>query len=161
MTTPWETEPDESQPISASVSASVSVLSPEQKGGFEVKAYLVLVDSDTEDCGIVEDTNNDILWVPGQGTVVGDWSKPRYDDLIHISLATPISALQDRSIQTFAAYAERRRLEKLGGRKSSTSPKIKKVKVNDPTPEPIPEPEISLDEHLAFNSMKARLGRVK
>lgn len=141
----WETENDEEQePI------------PPQKLDYEVKAYLVLVDSDTKDWGIVEDTMNDILWTPGKGEVVGTWSRPRYNNLIHISLATSISALQDRSIQTFAKYAEERR------QAGTVVGKQKKPrKAADVMEEQEPARELSVEEKLRFNSLRAKLGRAK
>lgn len=140
----WETEDDEAQKVPP-------------KLVFEVKASLVLVDSDKEDWGIVEDTLNDILWTPGKGEVVGTWSRPRYDNLIHISLGTALSALQDRSTQTFAKYAEERRLEVKGVRKPPTKAK----KATEPAQEQMPTPEISLEEKMKFGALRARLGRAK
>jgi len=144
MSTAWETEDDE-----------VQKAPPKQE--FKVKAYLVLCDSDKEDWGIVEDTMNNILWQPGSGEVVGTWSKPRYDNLIHISLATAISALEDRSIQTFAKYAEERRQQIAGVKKPAKRGK----KAAEPIQEQLPAPEISIEEKMKFNSLRARLGRAK
>lgn len=140
----WVTEDDE-----------VRKVPPEAE--FKMKAYLVLIDSDHHNWGIVEDTMNDILWVPGKGEIVGTWSRPRYDNLIHISLATAISALQDRSIQTFAKYAEERRQIELSAKKPAK--RLKKAVELEPTPEPVQE--LSVDERLRFNSLRARLKGVK
>lgn len=144
MSNKWETEDDE-----------VQKAPPPPKQGFEVKAHLVLVDSDKEDWGVVEDTLSNLNWQPGLGEITGTWSRPRYDNLIHISLATAISALQDRSVQTFAKYAEERRQRKEGEKK----PARKEKKVVEPLPEPVQE--LSVDERLRFNSLRARLGRAK
>ena len=141
MSKEWETEDDEPQKAPP-------------KTEYKVKAYLVLVDSDHQDWGIIEDTMNDILWQPGKGEVVGTWSRPVYDNLIHISLGTALSALEDRSIQIFAKYAEERRQKDMVKR----APR-KAGKAAEPVQEPVPE--ISLDEQLKFNSLRARLGRAK
>jgi len=144
MSKEWETEDDELQEVPP-------------KTEYKVKAYLVLVDSDHQDWGIVEDTMNDILWQPGGGEIVGTWSKPKYDNLIHISLSTAISALQDRSIQTFAKYAEERRQQIAGVKKPAKRGK----KAAEPIQEQLPAPEISIEEKMKFNSLRARLGRAK
>lgn len=148
MSKEWETEDDEVQkPVRPSTP-------PEQ--GFEVKAYLVLVDSDRyNDWGIIEDTLHDLLWQPGKGEVVGTWSRPMHDNLIYVSLTTAISALRDRSIQTFAHYAEERRQRESGTKR----PVRKGKKVTEPIPEPTQE--LTVDEKLKFNALRARLGRAK
>ena len=127
------------------------------KQTFKVKAFLVLCDSDKEDWGIVEDTLSDIGWEPGKGEVVGTWSRAKYNNLIHLSLCDSISALQDRSIQTFAQYAEERRQRATGAKKA---PKKTKVAA-EPTHEQVPTPDISFDEKMKFNGLRARLGRAK
>lgn len=140
----WETEDEDSE-----------ALPPKPR--FEVKAHLVLVGSEARDWGIIEDTLNNLLWEPGKGEVVGTWSRPRYDNRIHISLATAISALQDRSIQTFKHYAEEYKHMSEGTKKASISKKSKKTKeqVQEPTP------SLSVEEELKFNALRARLGRAK
>ncbi|MCJ7759859.1 hypothetical protein MUP59_01795 [Candidatus Bathyarchaeota archaeon] len=152
MSKDWETEDDEVQiPTTPARPSTPTHLV------FEVKASLVLVDSDKESWGIVEDTLNNLAWEPGKGEVVGTWSRPKYDNLIHISLATSIAALQDRSIQTFAQYAEERRQQKLGVKKPSKRAK----KAGEPMQEQAPVQDISFDEKMKFNALRARLGRAK
>ena len=164
MNTPWETEEDNTdaqiilqRDVAASLTArQLDTLGKQRvKEPYTTKVYLTLVDSDKHDYGVVEDTLNDLLWVPGKGELVGTWSRPRYDNLIHISLCTAISALQDRSVQTFARYAEERRQKELGVKKPTRK--------GSKTVEPIPEltPDISLDEKIRFNALRARLGRAK
>lgn len=141
MSGEWKTEDDEVQKVP-----------PKQE--FKVKAYLVLVDSDKQDWGMVEDTLNNLNWQPGSGEVVGTWTRPAYNNLIHISLGTALSALQDRSVQTFAHYAEERRQKVLVKR----APR-KAGKAAEPVQEPVQE--LSVDEKLKFNALRARMGRAK
>lgn len=142
MTNAWETEDD---------GAKGTPPKPE----YQVKAYLILVDSDKQDWGVVEDTHNDLAWTPGKGEVVGTWSRPRYDNLIHIGLTTALQALQDRAIQTFAKYAEERKQVAEGKKKPSGKSKKAKEPAQEPTQ------ELPVDEKLKFNSLRAKLGRVK
>lgn len=124
------------------------------KPEYKVKAHLVLVDSDKyNDWGMIEDTLNNLSWQPGLGEVVGTWSRPGYDNLIHMSLGSSLSALQDRSVQTFAHYAEERRQRELGAKK----PTKRGGKAVEPTPEPVQD--ISVDEKLKFNALRAKLRR--
>lgn len=166
MSTPWETESDTEVPdtevmLQRDVAASLTERQLDTLGkqkvkeSYQTKASLVLIDSDKHDWGVVEDTLSDLLWEPGKGEVVGTWSKPRYDNLIHISLGTAISVLQDRSVQTFARYAEERRQKELGTKK----PARKGKGAAEPMPEPVQE--LSVDEKLKFNSLRAQLGRAK
>lgn len=148
MLSGWETEDDEVQKMPA------YHLTPPRLE-YQVKAFLVLVDSDKCDWGIVEDTLNDILWTPGKGEVVGTWSRPKYDNLIHISLGTSLSALQDRATQTFAHYAEERRQQKEATKKPSKRLK----KADEPSQEQVQE--LPVDEKLKFNALRAKLGRAR
>ncbi len=139
----WETEDEEAQELAQP---------PKQE--YKVKAYLVLVDSDGKDWGVVEDTLNDLNWQPGGGEIVGTWSRTPYDNRIHVSLGTALSALQDRSVQTFAKYAEERKQKELVKR----APR-KAGKAAEPVQEPVQE--LSVDEKLKFNALRARMGRAK
>lgn len=166
MNTPWRTEEEEpadaqvmlQRDVAASLTAHQldTIGKQKVKPEYKTKACLALVDSDRDDWGIVEDTLGDLLWQPGKGEIVGTWSRPRYDNLIHISLATSINALQDRSIQTFAKYAEERRQ----GAEGAKRPR-KAKKAEEPMQEEVPTGELPVDEKLRFNSLRARLGRVK
>jgi len=129
--------------------------------GFVVKTYLALVASDHMTWGIVEDTLNDLLWEPGKGELVGSWSKAPYDNLIHISLCTSISALQDRSIQIFAKYAEERKQKALGIHKTGVAKPKKARSTSEPEQPEVLAGELSIDEKLKFNSLRAKLGRAK
>ena len=155
MSNAWETEDEDIQESAQTVPKRPT--SP-PKLGYEVKAYLVLVDSDNHnDWGIIEDTLNNINWQPGEGEVVGTWSRPGFDNRIRITLSTALSALQDRSAQTFAHYAEERRLREAGLLKVPRKGK----KAAKSTEEPTPAPDISIDEKLKFNALRARLGKAK
>lgn len=168
MNTPWVTEDEEAADaqIILQRDKAVSLLDhhlgldeigkKKVKQEYKTKAYLVLVDSAKDDWGIVEDTLNDLLWQPGKGEIVGTWSRAKYDNLIHISLCTSISALQDRSVQTFAHYAEERRLKAEGAK----APR-KTRKAAEPVQEQVQEPTLSFDEKMKFNSLRAKLGRAK
>ena len=166
MTTPWKTEEEEpigGVPIQLQLGNTPAATAhnlenfAKQKISttYVTKASLVLVDSDKETWGIVEDTLGDLLWQPGKGEVVGTWSRPGYDNLIHMSVGTSLSVLQDRSTQTFAAYAEQRRQSEAGVKKPRKSSKKAAAEASEPLP------EISVDEKLKFNSLRARLGRAK
>lgn len=148
MIVAWDTEEDE-------VQAPERPSAP-PKPEYKVKAYLVLVDSDKfNDWGIIEDTLNNLNWQPGTGEVVGTWSRTPLDNRIHVSLGTALNALQDRSIQIFARYAEERKQKALGVKRPSRVGKV----AAEPAPEPVPE--LSVDEKLKFNELRARLGRAK
>lgn len=159
---------------STALNPAIAVPAP-GKLAFYVKSSLVLVDSGTEDWGIIEDTLDDILWQPGKGEVVGTWSRTRYDNLIHLSLCTSINALQDRAIQTFAHYAEERTMKKTGVTATRAPRKSKKPEDAGPTKaarisraanttteeELSPSPSLSIDEELKFNALRAKLRRAK
>ena len=158
MSNAWETEEDDIQESTKTAPTARPTSPPRLE--YEVKAYLVLVDSDNHnDWGIIEDTLNNVNWQPGEGEIVGTWSRPQYDNLIHISLSTALSALQDRSAQTFAHYAEERRLREAGLLKPPR--KGKKAVTSTEEPALVPTPDISIDEKLKFNALRARLGRSK
>ena len=150
----WKTEDDETP-------TPIRPLTP-PKTEFKIKAYLALVDSDQYDWGIIEDTLSDLLWTPGKGEVVGTWTRTKLDNLIHVSLGTSLSALQDRSVQTFAKYTEERRLKADGSKKpkkkARTAAEIAQEQI---APSASSTPEISVDEKLKFNALRARLWKKK
>lgn len=155
----WETETPETEPIVMPVQTGPTK-PPLSPYGSVVKTYLALVDSDIANWGIVEDTLNDLLWEPGKGELVGSWSKAPYDNRIHLSLCTSIAALQDRSIQIFAKYAEERRLKAAGVKTPAASKRVRKTGVMG-EPAQVELPTLSVDEVLKFNSLRAKLGRAK
>ena len=120
-----------------------------------VKAWLVLVDSDKEDWGLIEDTKGNLNWTPGKGEVVGTWSRTQFDGLIHLGVETSIAALQDRSIQVWAKYAEERRVQMATGKKP------RKTKAPKPEEAALPAPELSVEQKMEFNSLRARVLRGK
>lgn len=125
---------------------------------YKIKASLVLVDSDKEEWGIVEDTNSDLAWEPGKGEIVGTWARTKHDRLIYFSLCTSIQALQDRAVQTFAQYAEKRRTKDIPKKRAPTVKGA--AKKAEPEPEQ-PATELSFEKKLEFNSLRAKLGRAK
>lgn len=118
------------------------------------KAHIVLEDSDTEDYGVVKDTRNDIMWVAGNGDVVGTWSRSKVDGLIHISLIDSINALYDRAVMSWAKNVEARKVQK-----------IKKSRTSDGTRKPgrpkLEKPQqtvvVSDKDRAVINDMKAKL----
>ena len=164
MTTPnWETEDNENEVTPKP--SSIEQFKTSRPPGYDirkdealkrsVKATLVLVDSDKEDWGLIEDTLGNLNWTPGKGKVVGTWSRTQFDGLIHLGVETSIAALQDRSIQIWSKYAEERRVQLATGKKP------KKAKALKPEEAAIPAPELSLEQKMEFNSLRARVLRGK
>ena len=85
---------------------------------------------------MVKDTEGILTWEPGQGVLVGKWSRAPYDGLIHVSLNTPIDVLRDKAIQKFAEYAEMRK-------EVEGAPKAKKGRTPR-APKAAPEPSEAL-----------------
>ena len=108
--------------------------------------------SNEDDWGIVEDTLSNLLWQPGQGEIVGTWTRSKLDECIHVSLLTSISALEDRSIIIWTKYAEERKAQKAAGKKPRAAKKAD---------EPELIPELSVEKKLEFNSLRAKLKRSK
>lgn len=93
MTSPWETEEE----------------SPEEKElEYQAKAHIVLEDSDTETWGVVRDTEGVLDRKPGDGPVIGSWSKSPVDNCYHAFLQTPIMALADKATQKYVELAAKR-----------------------------------------------------
>jgi len=164
MTTPnWETE-NESEGVLKEPS-SIEKFKTSRPPGYDirkdealkrsVKATLVLVDSDKEDWGLIEDTLGDLNWVPGKGEVVGTWARTAFDNLIYLGVETSLSALQNRTTQIWAKYAEERRVQKATGKKP------KRARALKPEEAALPEAELSVEVKLEFNALRARLGKVK
>lgn len=129
---------------------------------FKVKASLVLLESDIHDYGVIEDTLNNLMWQPGLGEVVGTWSRPRYDNRIHINLCTALSALEDRSIQTFKFYTEQNALIAKGVvlPKKPRSTKTAKESPTSASSDNVVE-TVSVDTKIEFNSLRAKLMKKK
>jgi len=170
---PWETEGEGTEPSSLNVEVAPDMptlpgpLPPSDKAPspveFAPRAYLALVSSDKHDWGMVEDTMGNLLWVPGKGEIVGSWSRPQYDNLIHISLSTPINALVDRAIQTNKRYAEERLMKELGI-KTPKVPRVKKTKEGkgagtEEVELPVDTTQAMVKVSLEINSLRARLGK--
>lgn len=110
---------------------------------YQVTCHVVLEDSDTQTWGMARNTEGDLLRQPGEGELVGRWSRSPVDGLIHVFLETPIMALVDKATQRFAEYAEMRR------EKALSSPKSGKTRApRTPTPAPIPSEELTTISNL-------------
>ena len=170
----WQTEDDEGEKATlgedmSSTARLLAILGVNNvKEGYQTKAYLVLLNSDHDDWGVIEDTLNNLMWEPGKGEIVGTWSRPRFDNRIHISLCTSISALQDRAIQTFLHYSEEHKAAaKTAKPKPAKSPRAKKAaaaaqdKAGAESLSAIDAADTSIETKLAFNSLRVRLGRAK
>lgn len=93
MTTPWETEEESPE---------------ERKLDYQVKAHVVLEDSNTKTWGLVRDAEGQVSPKHGEGPVVGTWSKSPIDSCYHAFLETTIMALVDRATQRHAELAAKR-----------------------------------------------------
>lgn len=93
MTSPWELEQEDDRP----------------QLDYQVKSHLVLEDSDKETWGLVRFIGNSVFFEPGQGEVVGTWSRPPIDDHYHVFLETPITALVDKATQLHVELVKKRR----------------------------------------------------
>lgn len=135
MTSKWVPEPDEEQPKPLE---------------HQVKAHIALEDSDGRTWGIAKDIEDNFLWKPGEGSVVGTWSRSPQDNLIHVFLETPLQALQDKAVARFVEYAERRRVSLEAIPKKTRAPK---------TPKVAPEPDIELVGRLSvLDGLRKSLG---
>ena len=125
-----------------------------QKTADHHRAWLVLVDSDTEDWGIAEDTCGELLWIPHQGDIVGTWTRSSLDGCIHISLLSTVSALEDKAIAIWQKYSEERAIQKKAGKRASSGTKKKAVVVEEETAS-------TVENIVVFNSLRAKLRRAK
>jgi len=112
----WETEREEGAPEEVQVRGQF----PGPKPEYKIKAHVVLEDSDTQTWGMVKDTDGKITLEPGEGILVGQWSRAPYDNRIHVFLETSIMALVDKATLNFAKYAEIRRQEASAPKSSRT-----------------------------------------
>ena len=161
----WETEDEETPEETPKKSSSIEAFMTSRPKDYDirkdealkpsVKAWLVLVDSDKEDWGLIEDTLGDLNWTPGKGEVVGTWSRTRFDNLIHLGVETSLAALQSRSTQIWSKYAEERKVQKATGKKP------KKTKQLKPEEVVLPSPGLSIEAKLEFNSLRAKIKRGK
>lgn len=75
---------------------------------YQVRASLILEDSDKETWGLVRDTEGSFTYEKGQGELVGTWSKSPTNGCYHVSLETPVMALVDKATQRTAELVKRR-----------------------------------------------------
>lgn len=138
MQEPWETEAEEPEyPDKAIFNGKEYV----------VKVHIALEDSDNETWGMVRDTGGNLLWKPGDGPLVGKWSRSPSDGLIHVFLTTPTQALLDTAIRTFHEYAEKRKAEPRGTKSGrARTPRAPKA-------EPIPNEDL-----IKISSLRKLLG---
>jgi len=113
---------------------------------YKAKVSLALVDSGDETWGVVEDTLGNICWKPGQGEIVGTWSRAPYDNLIHMGLTTSLEALQDRAIQIWKKYADERKM----------APVVKARRKAG-----VPVPDSDLEIQAKFNTLREKLIRAR
>lgn len=163
----WQTEDESPVEEARATDPKLDAFVAKHKGTYEPfdysklkdhpRARVVLVGSEAkeEDWGMVEDTLGNLLWVPGKGEVVGTWTRSAVDNRIHVSLLTHISALEDRSVQVWAKYAEERLVKKA----PAGTRKPRKVKTDE---QELEAPQVeSVETRLAFNSLRAKLKRRK
>jgi hypothetical protein len=129
-----------------------------------LKTQLVLVSSDVLEFGIVESTDFNPDWVPGKGTVVGEWCRLPIGT-IQLDLTTSIEAMHDRSIDIMKRISEAAVAGKIKLRKPKTpSDKVSKPHrtrksplIKAEVPDRVPQ---QLDEEK-FNSLRAKLLSIK
>lgn len=59
---------------------------------------LVLEDSDHSNFGLVKDTEGNITWRPGEGLIVGQWSKSPIDNCYHLWLEKSVDVMCDERL---------------------------------------------------------------
>lgn len=114
---------------------------------YQIKAHVALEDSDTQSWGITKDVEGNFLWKPGDGSIVGTWSRSPVDGLVHVFLETPLAALIDKATLRFAEYAERRRTIA-----PTKTPRTK-------TPKPQREPVGVSEDLTAISNLRKLLGK--
>ena len=98
--------------VNANISISLPTPEISPASMYKIKAHLVLLNSDSEDWGLVADIPLNEQYVKGRTSpnpvYVGTWSKGINDDIIRLSVETPLQALQDRAVQTFKKISDER-----------------------------------------------------
>lgn len=92
---------------------------------YQVKAHLVLEDSDRETWGLARFIKGTFFEL-GQGEVVGTWSKAAFDGRYHISLETSIMALVDKATQLHDDLVRKRRegVQRAPSRRATPTPGV-------------------------------------
>jgi len=68
------------------------------------KITLVCENSDSQQFGIVRDTEGHLDWKPGDGLAVGEYMTTPHDNHIHLQITTPIQALYDKAVARMRAF---------------------------------------------------------
>lgn len=80
--------------------------------GHEPTTSVVLIDSDKHDYGEVRIVADFFDTGFKEGELIGGWTRVPYDNLIHMDLTTPLSALKDKGIQARSERAQKRAAKK-------------------------------------------------
>ncbi len=80
------------------------------KTQYHTKVMLTLEDSGKENWGVVRDMSGKLFDPIDTAQIIGTWSRAPYDNLIHVSLTTPLQALSDRAVLIWTEISERRTL---------------------------------------------------
>lgn len=128
-----------------------TIMHPEERPAileYKIKAHVALEDSDIHTWGVTKDIEGSYTWKPGEGQIVGTWSRSPSDGLIHVFLEEPISALVDKATQSFARLAETRKTE---------TPRTKTTRTRAPkTAKPPAEPS---EEEVTISNIRKLLGK--
>ncbi len=148
----WDLEEDD-QPEAE----SKSKLTPMTQLEIKPKARLVLEDSDSENWGLVLDCHGALNTIPEDAEPVGKWNRYQ-DDVIWISLTTPIEALADRAIQQYVFVSEaRRKAEAAGTAKKTGTKKARKASAAKPKTEQGVEPTAAQETANKLDSLRKKL----
>ncbi len=116
-----------------------TIMHPEERPvqqEYQIKAHVALESSDSQMWGVARDVEGSYTWKPGEGQIVGTWSRSPADGLVHVFLETPLTALMDKATQNFVRLAEKREAEKREADTSSKTRKTRTPKREKPAEEP-------------------------
>lgn len=122
---------------------------------YKTMVSLILDDSGHEDYGMVRLIGFGIGWGEGMGDVVGTWTRSRYDNAIRISVAEPLTALQDKATAIWMAYVEARKSTSIEAKKSRRSPKTPEHEQQQPSASTPTQTDV--ERVVQFNSLRAKL----
>ena len=118
------------------------------KTQYHTKVMLTLEDSGKENWGVVRDMSGKLFDPIDTAQIIGTWSRAPYDNLIHVSLTTPLQALSDRAVLIWTEISERRKLEK-----TTTVGGTRKKRALAPTV----EADLAVETKLEFNKLREKL----